>query len=108
MLETCSNVIEFVSSYRFWSLITKPIPEKFANAAIFVEFVALLSGSIIIEQIFRIDGVGRIYLEAFNAQDYPLLMLNVVFYTIIGLFAAILADLSYSIIDPRIRVGSGR
>lgn len=76
--------------------------------SIFVEFVALMSGSIIIEQIFRIDGVGRIYIEAFNQQDYPLLMMNVVFYTFIGLFSTILADLSYSLIDPRIRVGSGR
>lgn len=74
--------------------------------SIFTEFIALMSGSIIIEQIFRIDGVGRLYLEAFNTQDYPLLMLNVVFYTIVGLFATILADFSYSIIDPRIRVGS--
>lgn len=76
--------------------------------AIFTEFVGLLGGSLIIEQIFRINGVGRIYIEAFNQQDYPLLMINVCFYTIIGLFAAILADLSYSLVDPRIRVGSGK
>jgi len=76
--------------------------------SIFIEFIGLISGSLIIEQIFRIDGVGRIYLEALNAKDYPLLMLNVCFYTAIGLIAGILADLSYSLLDPRIRVGSGK
>lgn len=76
--------------------------------AIFTEFIGLLGGSLIIEQIFRINGVGRVYLEAFNQQDYPLLMMNVAFYTIIGLTAAILADISYTIVDPRIRVGSGK
>lgn len=76
--------------------------------SIFVEFIGLLGGSIIIEQIFRIDGVGRVYLEAFSSQDYPLLMINVCFYTIIGLASTILADISYTLIDPRIRVGSGK
>lgn len=76
--------------------------------AVFMEFLGLISGSLIIEQIFRIDGVGRIYLESLNSKDYPLLMMNVVFYTFIGLLAGILADLSYSLLDPRIRVGSGK
>ncbi len=76
--------------------------------AVFMEFLGLISGSIIIEQIFRVPGVGRIYLESLNEKDYPLLMINVVFYTFIGLLAGILADLSYSLLDPRIRVGSGK
>lgn len=76
--------------------------------SIFTEFIALISGSLIIEQIFRIDGVGRIYIEALNSKDYPLVMIDVCFYTLVGLLAGILADLSYSLLDPRIRVGSGK
>lgn len=76
--------------------------------SIFLGFLGLLSGSIIMEQIFRVDGVGKIYLYAFNNRDYPLLLLNMVFYEFLGLTASILADLSYTILDPRMRVGSGK
>lgn len=76
--------------------------------SIFLGFLGLLSGSIILEQIFRVDGVGRVYLYAFNNRDYPLLLLNLVFYEFIGLISSILADLSYTILDPRMRVGSGK
>jgi ABC-type dipeptide/oligopeptide/nickel transport system permease component len=76
--------------------------------SIFLGFLGLLSGSIILEVIFRVDGAGRIYLYAFNNRDYPLLLLDMVFYEFIGLLSSILADLSYTILDPRMRVGSGK
>ena len=76
--------------------------------SIFLGFLGLLSGSIILEQIFRVNGVGSIYLEAFNEKDYNLLQLNIVFYNFIGLLSGVFADLSYTILDPRMRVGSGR
>lgn len=76
--------------------------------SIFLGFLGLLSGSIILEQIFRVDGAGKIYLYAFNNKDYPLLLLDMVFYESIGLLSSILADLSYTILDPRMRVGSGK
>lgn len=76
--------------------------------SIFLGFLGLMSGSIIMEQIFRVNGVGPVYLNAFNNRDYPLLLLYVVFYDFIGLLTSILADLSYTILDPRIRIGSGK
>jgi peptide/nickel transport system permease protein/oligopeptide transport system permease protein len=76
--------------------------------SIFLGFLGLLSGSMIMEQIFRVDGVGKIYLYAFNNKDYPLLMLDLVFYEFIGLLSSILADMSYTLIDPRMRVGSSK
>lgn len=75
---------------------------------IFLGFLGLLSGSIILETIFRVDGAGKIYLYAFNNRDYPLLLLDMVFYEFIGLLSSIFADLSYTILDPRMRVGSGK
>lgn len=70
------------------------------------EFVAVLSGSLIIEKIFSIPGVGNLYLNAINAQDYDFFMLLSGFYILIGLVAAIVIDLSYGFIDPRIRMGA--
>ena len=71
-------------------------------------FVGLLSGSVIIERIYSIPGTGRIYLRAMTAgqYDFNLILGITAFYTIIGLFAVLLVDLSYGIVDPRIRMGS--
>lgn len=74
--------------------------------AIFGEFVGVLSGSLIIENIFAIPGVGNLYLNAINARNYPMFILLTVFYTVIGLAASIVVDVSYGFIDPRIRMGS--
>ena len=70
------------------------------------EFIAVLSGSLIIEKIFSIPGVGGLYLDSINAKDYDFFMLLSAFYIFIGLAAAIVTDISYGIIDPRIRMGA--
>ena len=75
-------------------------------SAIFGNFIGILSGSLIIEGIFSIPGVGKLYLNSINSQDYPMFILLTVFYTAIGLVASIVVDVSYGFIDPRIRMGS--
>lgn len=70
------------------------------------EFISVLSGSLIIERIFSVPGVGDLYLSAINTKDYDTFMLLSGFYTLIGLAAGIVIDLSYGIIDPRIRMGA--
>ena len=70
------------------------------------EFVAVLSGSLIIERIFSIPGVGRLYLNAINSLDYDFFMMLSAFYTFVGLAAGIVVDISYGFIDPRIRMGA--
>lgn len=74
--------------------------------SIFGEFIGIMSGSLIIEQIFSIPGVGKLYLNSINAPDYPLFLLLSCFYLAIGLTAGIVVDISYGFIDPRIRMGS--
>lgn len=71
-------------------------------------FAGLLSGSFILEQVYSIPGVGRITLQALSAgnYDYNLLMVSSAFYGTIGLIAVLIVDLSYGIIDPRIRMGA--
>ena len=73
--------------------------------SILSEFIGLLSGSMIIERIFSIPGVGQLYIRSLNLFDYDVFMMDCVFYTFIGLLAGIVLDLSYGFIDPRIRMG---
>ncbi|MBE5887304.1 MAG: ABC transporter permease [Lachnospiraceae bacterium] len=69
------------------------------------EFVAILSGSLIIEKIFGVPGVGQLYVNSITSLDYNFFMLLSAFYTLIGLLAGIVVDISYGFIDPRIRMG---
>lgn len=70
------------------------------------EFISVLSGSLVIEKIFSIPGVGGLYLNSINSMDYDFFMLLSGFYTLVGLTAGIVIDISYGIIDPRIRMGA--
>lgn len=74
--------------------------------SILSEFVAVLSGSLIIEAMFSIPGVGGLYLDSIVYQDYDFFMLLSGFYTLVGLAAGIIVDISYGFIDPRIRMGA--
>ena len=74
--------------------------------SIISEVIAVLGGSLIIESIFGVPGVGALYVKSITALDYNFFLLLSGFYTIIGLVAGIVVDLSYGFIDPRIRMGS--
>ncbi len=67
----------------------------------------LLSGSVIVEQIFQWDGVGLLYYDAILARDYPVVMALTVVTALITLFASVLADVLYAFADPRVRLGEG-
>ncbi|MFR8088421.1 MAG: ABC transporter permease [Lachnospirales bacterium] len=73
---------------------------------IFSQFIGIMSGSLIIEKIFAVPGVGNLYINSITGRDYPMFMMLTVFYTTIGLLANIIVDISYGFIDPRIRMGS--
>lgn len=69
------------------------------------EFIGIIGGSLIIEQIFGVPGVGELYINSITALDYNMFMLLTAFYCAIGLVSGIIIDLSYGFIDPRIRMG---
>lgn len=69
------------------------------------EFIGILGGSMIIENIFSIPGVGNLYVNAISVRDYNFFMFLTFFYTLIGLVAGLVVDLSYGFIDPRIKMG---
>ena len=68
-------------------------------------FISILAGSMVIEQIFAIPGVGQLYIRSINLLDYDVFMMDTVFYVFVGLLAGIVVDISYGFIDPRIRMG---
>ncbi len=63
----------------------------------------LLTGSFIIENVFSIPGIGRLYLEAIQQRDYPVIMATTLLYAVILMFANLIVDLLYGVIDPRVR-----
>ena len=76
--------------------------------SILAQFIYIIAGSMIIEQIFAVPGIGRTTLTAFYNKDYSVFMACEMFYVGIGLAAQILMDLSYGLIDPRIRMGGNK
>jgi oligopeptide transport system permease protein len=74
--------------------------------AIIGQFIGILSGSIILENLYGIPGVGNLFLTAIGAKDYNVVMVDMAIFTLIGLFATLLVDITYGIVDPRIRMGA--
>jgi peptide/nickel transport system permease protein len=68
----------------------------------------LIGGSVIVESVFAIPGMGQLMVQAAFERDYPVLMGNLVIVSTLTLVANLLADLAYSLVDPRIRVGRRR
>jgi oligopeptide transport system permease protein len=70
------------------------------------QFIGILSGSIVLERLYGIPGIGDLFINAINLKDYNVVMVDMAIFVIIGLFATLLVDLSYGIVDPRIRMGA--
>jgi peptide/nickel transport system permease protein len=68
----------------------------------------LIGGSIIVESIFAIPGMGQLMVQAVYERDYPVIMGNLVIVATLTLGANLIADLTYSLVDPRIRVAARR
>jgi peptide/nickel transport system permease protein len=64
---------------------------------------SLLSGAIIMEQIFNWPGMGRLFIEAASSRDYPLLLGMLLLGTVLTIIGAFLADIGYGLVDPRVR-----
>jgi peptide/nickel transport system permease protein len=65
---------------------------------------ALLSGAVLTETVFTFNGIGRYLYLAIQTQDYPVLMAFILIIALIFVIVNLLVDISYSIIDPRVRV----
>lgn len=72
-----------------------------------LDFGSYLNGAVLTETIFSWDGVGRLAMNAILQRDYPVIIGCVLFGAVIFVSVNIVVDLSYGLIDPRIRLGSG-
>jgi len=63
----------------------------------------MIGGSVIMEQIFSLPGMGRLFLESINRRDYPFVSAINVMLAGIGMILILMTDLSYAVLDPRIR-----
>jgi peptide/nickel transport system permease protein len=68
----------------------------------------LIGGSVIIESVFAIPGMGQLMVQAVYARDYPVVMGNLVIVAVLTLVANLCADIAYGLVDPRIRLGARR
>lgn len=68
------------------------------------QIASVLTGTFVIESIFTIPGMGRYYVESINGEDYTLILGMTVFFGIFLVFANMIVDILYGIIDPRIRL----
>ncbi|MDR7518667.1 MAG: ABC transporter permease, partial [Armatimonadota bacterium] len=70
-----------------------------------LQFGTLLGGTVIIEQIFGLPGIGRYALEGINLRDYPVVQGAVLAIALAFVLVNLFVDLCYGVIDPRIRYG---
>ena len=68
-----------------------------------IQVASLLSGAVITETVFSIPGIGRLAVSAISNRDMPLLQGTVIFTTALIILGNLVADVLYSVIDPRIR-----
>ncbi len=69
---------------------------------------ALIGGAVVTEQIFVVPGFGRLILEAVFTRDYPVVQGVVLITASAYVLINLLVDVSYSLLNPRIRIGGGR
>lgn len=74
--------------------------------SILAEFIGILSGSMILENLYNIPGIGSLFVNSINSRDYNVLMVDMAIFTLISLLASVFLDISYGFIDPRIRMGA--
>lgn len=67
-------------------------------------FLGIFSGSLVVEQMFGLNGLGKFYITAINSKDFEVALALQMFYVILGLVGNLIIDLAYGLVDPRVRV----
>lgn len=70
-----------------------------------LQFGALLGGTVILERMFSLPGLGSLVFDAVQGRDYPLVLASAIVFGAMFILVNILVDIAYSWIDPRVRVG---
>ncbi len=67
-------------------------------------FAVLITGSVVVETVFSIPGIGRAFVVAVTSRDYPMLLGTTVLFSVVIAVANLIVDILYVAIDPRVRV----
>ncbi|MEH7547076.1 oligopeptide transport system permease protein [Neobacillus bataviensis] len=70
--------------------------------------VSLMTGSLVIENIFGIPGIGEQFVKSIMVNDYPVIMGTNILFAVLFVFVILIVDILYGIIDPRIRISGGK
>lgn len=70
--------------------------------------VSLMTGSLVVERIFSIPGLGEQFVRSIQTNDYPVIMGTTLFFAALFIFIILIVDILYGIIDPRIRLAGGK
>ncbi len=113
---TRSSMLEVLNQDYITSARAKGLPERtligrhaFKNALLplitimGLSLPELFGGSVIVETLFNIPGIGSLMVSALNARDYPVIMGGILLSGILVLCSNLLADVSYALVDPRVR-----
>ncbi|MEW5825493.1 MAG: ABC transporter permease [Candidatus Bipolaricaulota bacterium] len=85
------------------------VKHAFRNALIPVTTIAgpafadILTGSLVVERIFGIPGIGKYYVQSIGNRDYPVIMATTLLFALLIILMNLLVDVSYALLDPRIR-----
>ncbi|WP_409291818.1 oligopeptide ABC transporter permease [Peribacillus sp. SCS-37] len=70
--------------------------------------VNIMTGSLVIERIFAIPGLGEQFVKSINTNDYTVIMGTTIFYSALFIFIIFVVDILYGVVDPRIRLAGGK
>ncbi len=73
-----------------------------------LEVATLMGGTVIIEQVFALNGLGRLMLESVRARDYPVIQVMALYAAVAFVVMSLLIDIAYAWLDPRVRLTGGR
>lgn len=67
-------------------------------------FASIITGSIVIESVFAVGGLGQYFVNSIMQQDYPMIMGVTIFYAILIIASLLIVDVAYAFIDPRLKL----
>jgi len=70
--------------------------------------IYIITGSLVIEQIFAVPGIGEQFVESVLVNDYAMILGTTIFFSVLFILALLIQDIMYGIIDPRIRVSGAK
>lgn len=73
-----------------------------------LEAAALMGGAVIIEQVFALNGLGRLFLESVQLRDYPVIQVMALYTAVVFVLLFLIVDLAYAWLDPRVRLTGSR